>query len=125
MKNKILPDLKPESRPRKKRGKLAPPYKISLSVTILLIALSLIFYPRLQPVIPLFYSQLQPEKQLVDKMFIFLLPMMSLSINLIHIILQKACKNLDKLVLQLVAWSTVVLQAILLLVTARILIIIL
>ncbi len=96
------------------------PLRFSIIISLLIFGLSLIFYSQLQPEIPLFYSLPDANNQLVSKHWLFLLPSISLAINIIHLILIRLLRKLEELILSLFAWSTVVLEVILLLVTLRI-----
>ncbi len=110
---------------RKKISDLIPdksikPLRFSIIISLIIFGLSLIFYPRLQPEIPLFYSLADANDQLVKKQWLFLLPSLSLAINVIHLILIRGLQKLDDLILALFAWSTVILEVVLLLIVLRI-----
>jgi uncharacterized membrane protein len=116
----------PEELQQKKRvsdlipDKSLKPLRFSIVINLVIFGLSLIFYPRLQPEIPLFYSLADANDQLVNKQWLFLLPSLSLAINIIHLILIRVLKKLDDLILALFAWSTVILEVVLLLIVLRI-----
>lgn len=119
----------PLTQTKNPRIKLVPavvtrPIRISLILSLALSILTAVSYPRLQPQIPLFYSLSIPEQQLAAKGLIFLLPGLSMLINLIHIVLIRSFNKLDTFILRLFAWSTVVIQLIILMITLRLLLII-
>ena len=113
--------------PSKKRGvrlKLAPKYiatpiKISLFITLFLLLLTGVILTFIQPVIPLFYSLPNPNEQLVNKSWLLLLPALSFLINLIHLGLLKIFPTVDQLMVKLFAWSGLILQIILTIITLR------
>jgi len=113
--------------PSKKRGvrlKLAPKYiatpiKISLFITLFLLLLTGVILTFIQPVIPLFYSLPNPNEQLVNKSWLLLLPALSFLINLTHLGLLKNFPTVDQLMVKLFAWSGLILQVILTIITLR------
>ena len=113
--------------PSKKRGarlKLAPKYiatpiKISLFITLFLLLLTGVILTFIQPVIPLFYSLPNPNEQLVNKSWLLLLPALSFLINLAHLGLLKIFPTVDQLMVKLFAWSGLILQIILTIITLR------
>jgi len=113
--------------PSKKRGvrlKLAPKYiatpiKISLFITLFLLLLTGVILTFIQPVIPLFYSLPNPNEQLVNKSWLLLLPVLSFLINLTHLGLLKIFPTVDQLMVKLFAWSGLILQIILTIITLR------
>ncbi len=113
--------------PSKKRGvrlKLAPKYiatpiKISLFITLFLLLLTGVILTFIQPVIPLFYSLPNPNEQLVNKSWLLLLPALSFLINLTHLGLLKIFPKVDRLMVKLFAWSGLILQIILTIITLR------
>ncbi|MBD3250540.1 MAG: hypothetical protein GF381_03165 [Candidatus Pacebacteria bacterium] len=98
--------------------------KYSLLSTLFLLGLTLVSYHQLTPQIPLLYSLADPEKQLVAKFWIWTLPGLSLMINLVHLVLLKAMPDLERFVLNLFSWSTLILQLILLAISLRIILIV-
>lgn len=104
----------------------------SLKVPLLLMILSsliisltsLVVYFRLQPVIPLFYTLIQTENQLAAKEWLFLFPILSALITLIHVVILSRLLNYEQVVIQLFTWMSVVMQALLLIAFFRILVII-
>ncbi len=72
----------------------------------------------IQPVVPLFHSLPSSDAQLASKEWLFLLPLLSALINVIHLTAINRF-NLNELVLKLTAWTDAILQLILLMVTLR------
>ncbi|NCN45503.1 MAG: hypothetical protein COU63_02740 [Candidatus Pacebacteria bacterium CG10_big_fil_rev_8_21_14_0_10_36_11] len=66
-------------------------------------------FPFLQPVIPIFYSLSQPEKQLVDKWWIFLFPVFSWLITASHLLLIGIFKEIETNIQKLFSWTSVAL----------------
>jgi hypothetical protein len=99
------------------------PLLLCVAITGLITIVSTLFYFFSQPVIPLFYSLALPEKSLAVKEFIFIFPSLSLIITLLHSILISVFKDLEKLILRLFAWTTLVMQAFLFFTLLRIIII--
>jgi hypothetical protein len=83
-----------------------------------------IFFFRIQPQVPLFYSLARTSQHLTSKNWLFLLPALSLLISFSHLIIAKIIRHNDQLLMKLFAWTTVGTQLILGLALFRILIII-
>lgn len=99
------------------------PLQISVAITGIITVTVTTFYFFAQPVLPIFYSLARPEQALVEKEWIFLFPAISLSITLIHIVCSSVFGSLNRLVLKLFAWMTVILQFCLALIVLRLLLI--
>ncbi|MFH2118434.1 MAG: hypothetical protein ABII10_01715 [Candidatus Paceibacterota bacterium] len=82
-------------------------FRTAFLLSILLTAITGIFFSFLQPVIPLFYTLAQPEKQLVAKVWIFFFPVLAWAITLGHFSLIKIISNLDETMRQIFSWTTV------------------
>ncbi|GEM_PF-912746 len=95
------------------------PIKFSLAINLIILLITLRSYPFIQPVIPIFYSLPNPNQHLADKSWLFLLPAISLLMNLIHIYSFKLIESNTQFVIKLFAYSGLTLQAILLLITLR------
>ncbi len=110
---------------------LAPDDSLAKSVRPILIVSTVItgcitlaatlFYFITQPVIPLMYTLARPEQALVPKIWLFVFPLASVTITVLHIFLIAKCKDLEELILKLFAWVTVVIQVLILAVLIRIL----
>ena len=96
---------------------------LSLGVSLGLLLISLVFYLPLQNQIPLFYS-LPSDQQLVDKKFLFILPILSIFINLLHMLIVKFNKEIHEHVLKMFVQLTFLLQILLLAILLRIIIIV-
>jgi hypothetical protein len=99
------------------------PLLLCVAVIGLISIISTLYYFFSQPIIPLFYSLARPDQALTSKEWIFLFPAIALLITLLHSILLSLFKDLEKLVLRLFAWTTLVLLSFLLLALIRIIII--
>lgn len=85
---------------------------------------SVVFYPNLQNVIPIFYSLARTEHQLVDKGWIFLFPILSILIVLINTLLIYLAKNLEIMMLKMFSWATFLIELILLIIFVRLILIV-
>jgi hypothetical protein len=111
------------NRASKTRFKLGPryvttPLKLSIAANIVILIIVIGAQPLIQPVVPLFHSLPPGSSQLVPKSFLFLLPAISLLINVIHIGAINFLK-MSELVIKLYAWGDLILQIILLMTTLR------
>ncbi len=95
------------------------PLQLSLIVNLFILLFVLISLSLTQPEVPLFHSLPGAEQQLIPKIWLLLLPGLSLLINIIHIGIVNLTKHIDSLMIKLYAWADVVLQVLLLLVTLR------
>lgn len=73
-----------------------------------------------QPIIPLFYSITDPNQQLTSKWWLLLFPGLSILFTSAHFLLARALKDWAEIIIRLIAWSTVALQAIVALTLVRI-----
>lgn len=73
----------------------------------------------LQPVVPLFYS-LTGNQQLVPTSFLIIFPVASFTISTAHLLIAQLFSFLDKTLIQLFSWMTVLIQLLLLLAMVRI-----
>lgn len=100
------------------------PFLIIYLSTLISALLTLVFYFGTQPVVPIFYSLAEPAQHLTPKEWIFLFPVFSFVISLLHSILIKLIIKSEKLLIILFAWITVIVQIVLLLALVRIIYII-
>lgn len=100
------------------------PFLVSFLLTAIMFLVTLIFFFRIQPQVPLFYSLARTSQHLTSKNWLFLLPSLSLLIGIAHFAIAKAIKHTDKLLMKLFAWTTVGIQLVLGLALFRILVII-
>ncbi len=91
--------------------------KTPLLLCLLIVALSGLItvttYSRTQPEIPLFYSLAQPEQQLVNKQWLFLFPIVSAAILVIHRISIQFLRKHDEKLTKIFTWMTLFLLAVL------------
>jgi len=103
---------------------LKTPFLVSSLTVMTMFLVTLIFFFRIQPQVPLFYSLARSSQHLTSKGWLFLLPTISLFIGLAHLMIAKIAKHADQLLMKLFAWTTVGIQLILGLALFRILAII-
>ena len=103
---------------------LKTPSLLSFLVTTIMLLGTLIFFFRIQPQVPLFYSLARASQHLASKYWLFLFPLLSFVINLIHLIIVKIIKHAEQLLIKLFVWTTFGIQLILGLALLRILVII-
>lgn len=100
------------------------PFRISLFFSFLIILIALIMYGSLQPEIPLFYSLPDSSQQLANKIYIFLVPIISFLITIGHFALLLLSKSMEKRLKKMFAWITVILQIIFFMIFLRIILIV-
>lgn len=103
---------------------LKTPFLVSFLTTTAMLLAMVVFFSRIQPQVPLFYSLARTSQHLTSKNWLFLLPALSLLISLSHFIIAKMIRHRDQLLMKLFAWTTVGIQLVLGLALFRILIII-
>lgn len=99
--------------------------KLTLGLSVAVTALAALAYPFLQPVIPVFYTLPQPERQLAGKIWIFLFPLLAWLIALTHLVLLKKMKTVEGSVQRVAYWTTTGLVAIIALLLVRVILIVL
>jgi hypothetical protein len=102
---------------------LRPLGVLSLGNSLVMLLLLLVFYFPLQSQVPLFYS-LPSDQQLVNKQFLFILPFLSILINLAHFLIMKFNKEIHEYVLKMFVQLTFLLQVLLLAILLRVIIIV-
>jgi hypothetical protein len=100
------------------------PFLISYLSSISSILIALVFFFTLQPMIPLFYSLASPQAQLVGKEWLVLFPAISFGISFIHTLIVQFIYHEEALLAQLFAWTTVIVQLLLMLGLLRIIFIV-
>jgi hypothetical protein len=103
---------------------LRPQFQVSFLISSLFALILLIVYFSLQPVVPLFYSLAQPNDYLVPKIWLVCFPLLSFAITFAHLFLIRLLFTHERIIPQLFAWSTVVMQVLLAIAFVRILLII-
>ncbi|MDH5533119.1 MAG: hypothetical protein OEX81_01690 [Candidatus Pacebacteria bacterium] len=111
--------------PKKKKFFFIPkviktPFLLIYLSTLVSALVTLVFYFGTQPVIPIFYSLPEAAQHLAAKEWLFIFPGFSFLISIFHTGLIKPIMKSDKLLLLLFAWTTVVIQVVLLLALIRI-----
>ena len=89
------------------------PFRLSYLFTLAMTLAVLVLYFRIQPQIPLFYSLAQPAQQLAPKEWLWLFPVISVLITAIHLGVVQTYKNYNVLLIQLLSWTTVMIQLLL------------
>lgn len=102
----------------------APQFKVSFVFCLLLTLTAGVSFPFLQPVIPLFYSLSQPEKQLVAKAWIFLLPTLGWLIFFTHATLLSLFQEVEGNIQKIFSWVTVGMMAIIAILLIRVIMIV-
>lgn len=92
----------------------------SFMCTLILGGLSAVFFVLAQPLLPLFYSLALPQQQLVPKVWIFLLPSISLAISISHALILSVIEQQERIIQRLFISMTLVLQALLVIALIRI-----
>lgn len=100
------------------------PFRFSYVITLGLCLSVLVYYFRVQPQIPLYYTLSQPSQQLANKQWLGLFPLISLTITIAHLLIVQKCKNYNVLLIQLFSWTTVMIQVLLALALFRIIMIV-
>ena len=103
---------------------LKTPFLLSFLITTVMLLSTLIFFFRVQPQVPIFYSLARSSQHLAPKHWLFLFPALSLAISFSHFIIVKIIKHADQLLMQLFAWTTFGIQLVLGLALLRIIVII-
>ena len=99
------------------------PIYASWSVSFLILFAAVIYYFISQPELPIFYSLARKADQLAPKIYIFLFPLISFTMNTLHLFFINALKNYSVLLLKLFVGTTLALQLILALAMFRIILI--
>ena len=95
---------------------------VSIIINLLTVFISLFFYPGLQKEIPLFYSQAN-DQILVEKTFIFILPLLAIFINFLHLGFIKINRDFPSSILRILMRITVILEILTLAILLRIILI--
>ena len=99
------------------------PLTASWVIFLLLLAISIIYYFLAQPEIPLLYTVATKNDQLVDKIVIFIFPVISLVMNIVHYIIVRLLKRFSVILLKLFVGTTLGLQVLLVFAFLRIILI--
>jgi len=99
------------------------PVTISWVIFVILIGLSILYYLIAQPQLPMLYTVASKNDQLLDKIFIFIIPALSLVMNIIHYIIARLLKKYSVILLKLFVGTALGLQVILMFAFLRIILI--
>lgn len=77
-------------------------------------------YFRSQPQLPIFYSLAEPNDYLADKRWIFVFPVISATVTILHVLLLPLMRSHHRTMNMLYAWLTLVVQALCLIAAVRI-----
>lgn len=102
---------------------LRPPIITSFAISAIIFIVTIVYYLRAQPELPLLYSLSRPAQHLVPKIWLFMLPSVSLLMSTLHTVLVQLFRNYNHVMLRLFMWVTVLFQFILLLLFLRIVLI--
>lgn len=100
------------------------PFLLVYLSSLFSVLITLTLYFRTQPIVPIFYSLAEPAQHLANKEWLFLFPTLSIGISILHTLLLKLIAKAEPLLIKLFAWTSVVIQVVLLLAIMRILYII-
>lgn len=103
---------------------LRTPILVTSLLSCILTLLTLVFVPRLQPTVPLFYTLADVNDFLVPKMWLFVFPALSILITVTHLWLLRVLHSHDRLIVQVFCWQTVIIQSLLLISLIRILLLV-
>ena len=93
---------------------------ISFVVDAAGMVIAIIFYPRLQPQIPIFYTLAEQTDQLANKEWIFLLPVLGLAMAVAHSLITAFNRRYDEFLWRLFALVTLIAELMLLTINIRI-----
>lgn len=102
-----IPTVAPSAAVQPKPTFLAKTFRLALVLCVLITTLTVVAYPFLQPVVPIFYTFSQPERQLLSKIWIILFPAFAWIVTLTHFILLKSYRAIAETIQPLLAWTTV------------------
>lgn len=86
------------------------PITVSWILFLLFLLITIIYFFISQPELPLFYTLATKQDQLVPKAFLFLLPAISFTINIIHFFIVKSLQKFSSVLLKLFVGTTITLQ---------------
>ncbi len=99
---------------------LRTPFLLSVLAAAINGFLVSIMYMPLQPEIPIFYSLAQSSDHLAPKVMFFLLPILSFGVLAFHFFLLKFLDEIAMVMQRFFAWSTCIIEVLLLLASVRI-----
>lgn len=102
-------------------SKTKKPLKISLALAAVMTLIATIFYFGAQPELPIHYSLLQKQQQLVPKYWLAVFPVFGFSVTLLHAGVLHFQRKSEEFVHTLFAWAGVGANVIVLLILLRLL----
>lgn len=103
---------------------LQVPFQLSFLLSSVTALFLLVFFFRIQPIVPIFYSLADPADFLASKIWLLIFPVLAFTISFGHLFLIKMLYQHQKIIPTLFAWSTVAVQVLILLELLRIIYII-
>jgi len=98
-------------------------FVLSLLTSCILTLVITVAYFQAQPVLPVFYSLGEPTDYIVPKVWIFVFPIFSFLVTVIHLLLTPSLRSYHKVMNQLFGWVTLIMQALCAVAALRIVII--
>ncbi len=89
------------------------PITASWILFFLFLVVTIIYYFLAQPELPIFYTVATRQDQLAPKLFLFIFPAVSLSMNIIHFFILRALQKYSAILLKLFVGTTIGLQILL------------
>lgn len=89
------------------------PTSVSWILFFLFLVTTIIYYFLAQPELPLFYTVATKQDQLAPKLFLFIFPAVSLSMNVLHFFIFRALQRYSAILLKLFVGTTIGLQILL------------
>ena len=89
------------------------PITFSWIIFFVYLVITIIFYFISQPEVPIFYSVATKSEQLAPKLFLFVFPLISLFITVIHFFIARLLQKFSEVLLKLFVGTTVGLQILL------------
>jgi len=98
-------------------------FVVSLVTSCLLTLFVTVAYFQAQPVLPVFYSLGEPTDYIVPKLWLFVFPIFSFFVTLVHLLLLPTLSSYHKVMNQLFGWVTLTMQALCVVAALRIILI--
>ena len=96
----------------------------STAASCFLTLFTAIAYFQLQPKVPIFYSLGEPNEYLADKAWLFVFPVLSTTITVMHVLILHTLRSHHNVMNQLFGWLTLIVQSVCVVAAVRIVIII-
>ncbi|GIK84000.1 MAG: hypothetical protein BroJett025_06220 [Patescibacteria group bacterium] len=89
------------------------PITVSWVLFLVFLLVSIIYYFLAQDELPLFYTVATKQDQLAPKLFLFIFPLVSLLMNIVHFFIFKSLHKFSAILLRLFIGTTIALQILL------------